>query len=72
MFKGMWDEFWGKLGDKERKVAKAIGLTVVGLVFLVSLGQLTKSEPNPVLKQITEGLSQPMKPSNSDTQKPAQ
>jgi hypothetical protein len=72
MFKGMWNEFWGKLGDKEKNVVKAVGFTAVGVALLVGVGQLTKPKPNPVLEQITEGLRKPTETAHSDNKKPAQ
>jgi hypothetical protein len=58
MFKAMWNGFWGKLGDKERKAAKAIGGTVVAVAVLVVVGQMNKPKEDPLTQQYTKAAQE--------------
>jgi hypothetical protein len=72
MFKGMWNAFWGKLGDKERKAAKAIGGTVVVVAVLVVAGQMNKPKPDALTGKYIEATQQASKQLAAPPDKPAQ
>ena len=72
MLKAMWNGFWGKLGDKERKAAKAIGGTVAVVVVLVVVGQMNKPKPDALTEQYIEATQQASKQLKAPPEKPAQ
>lgn len=70
MFKTMWVQFWGKLGDKERKMVRVLGVAVVVFGGLLLVGQLTKPKTDPLTGQYFDAMRQAGKQLSADTQKP--
>lgn len=66
--KASMQQFWAKLGAKERKLLAGTGMAVLIVGALLVLGQLTKPAPDPLTSQYSEAMKQAGKDIKAATQ----
>ncbi len=66
--KASMQQFWNKLGAKERKLLVGMGMVVLIVGALLVVGQLTKPAPDPLTGQYSEAMKQAAKDIKTATQ----
>lgn len=56
--KASMQQFWSKLGAKERKLLVGTGMAVLIVTVVLVVGQLTKPAPDPLFTQFSEIMKQ--------------